>query len=192
MSDGSPTSRHLTFCRRDILTPRHCVKETFCHRDIVLPWHFDTFKKQDILLPKTIFSHPVASNAAHCRICLAEGRRPASVRIWPKASLRADLAKGQHACAVSKPGRMAPRVRKDGGVPYHSCRTSRSCIIAHYNQGCGQDFLEKDFQSTRRAIVAASSKQGWTVNTVGFVWPITNNHSVQLWFIFGLTVESDL
>ena len=30
------------------------------------------------------------------------------------------------------------------GVPYSSCRTTRSCIIVPYHQGCGPDSIEKD------------------------------------------------
>ena len=30
------------------------------------------------------------------------------------------------------------------GVPYSSCRTTRSCIIGPYHQGCGPDSIEKD------------------------------------------------
>ena len=43
------TERHfdtLTFCRRDILPPGHCVAETFCHPDIMSPRHLDTSGKK--------------------------------------------------------------------------------------------------------------------------------------------------
>ena len=51
-------------------------------------------------------------------------------------------------------------------VPYNSCRTTRSCIIGPYHQGCGPDSIEKDSRSARRA--DRSCQRQVRLHTVGF------------------------
>ena len=46
------------------------------------------------------------------------------------------------------------------------CRTTRSCIIGPYHQGCGPDSIEKDSRSARRA--GRSRQRQARLHTVGF------------------------
>ena len=46
------------------------------------------------------------------------------------------------------------------------CRTTRSCIIGPYHQGCGPDSIEKDSRSARRA--DRSRQRQARLHTVGF------------------------
>ena len=51
-------------------------------------------------------------------------------------------------------------------LSYSSWRTTRSCIIVPYHQGCGPDSIEKDSQLARRA--DCSRQQQARLHTVGF------------------------
>ena len=48
----------------------------------------------------------------------------------------------------------------------YNCRTTQSCIIGPYHQGCGPDSIEKDSRSARRA--DRSRQRQARLHTVGF------------------------
>ena len=52
------------------------------------------------------------------------------------------------------------QVTIDCGIGYGSCRTTQSCIIGPYHQGCRPDSIKKTFYRPAGPIVTASGKQG--------------------------------
>ena len=59
----------------------------------------------------------------------------------------------------------------EGGVGYSSCRTTRSCIIGPYHQGCGPNLIEKDSQSARRANRSRQRQARLHTVEFGAEWP---------------------